>query len=346
MPSEREPLPNPNADLTRGLGRTRTTGGEAWLTIADTAPVEPPLIEGGFTHDALPDLFRYLSGRGESLLWELTTLAGSFMLVLDHGEPVDIMFRPVRPVGALVGLKALQILFRQEGGRFSVRRGTPDRPRRSLNDRAEQLLIQMATLDDEAVAPSVLAGRTVDVDDELRLVSDVALPDHQTAFRTRSLDVPLTEVLQLFSVSRRPYWIQLLGPAEQLIGRLHLDGEHLVVSAEYGTLRGGVAFTALLTNRKPVTIDVRPIRSSEQRQLDAARAASGSAPLGKLDALLMQEFLSGRLAGNLMPEPEPEAPVAQIAPEQPASAQAAPQATAGSLLSRVFGGFRRRDGTK
>ncbi len=241
------------------------------------------LIEGGFTHDALPDLFRYLCTRGESLWWELRTLAGTFVLVFERGLPTDVMFSPARPVGAKVGLKALQILFRQEGGRFTVHRGAPVQQRRSLTLSGEQLLIEMATLDDEAVAPAVLSGRTIDVSAELALVGDVAPQDHRTAFRTKAADVPLTDVLQLFSVSRLAYWVHLLGEGEQPVGRLLLSSSE-VRQAEYGALRGGAAFTALLGHAAPCIIDVSPLRA----------AAPGEA-VGRLDALLMRELLSGRL---------------------------------------------------
>ena len=266
----------------------RSTGA---TVTAGSSPGEPPpgveaavLIEGGFTHDALPDLFRYLCTRGESLWWELKTLAGTFVLVFERGLPSDVMFSPARPVGAKVGLNALRILFRQEGGRFTVRRGAPVQQRRSLTLSGEQLLIEMATLDDEAVAPAVLSGRTVDVSAELALVGDLAPQDHRTAFRTWSLDVPLTDVLQLFSVSRLAYWIHLLGEREQLIGRLLLSANE-VCQAEYGALRGGAAFTALLGHAAPGIIDVSPLRATSS--VDEA--------VGKLDALLMRELLSGRL---------------------------------------------------
>ena len=104
----------------------RSTGATA---TAGSSPGGPPpgveasvLIEGGFTHDALPDLFRYLCTRGESLWWELKTLAGTFVLVFERGLPSDVMFSPARPVGAKVGLNALRILFRQEGGRNRIQR--------------------------------------------------------------------------------------------------------------------------------------------------------------------------------------------------------------------------------
>lgn len=246
------------------------------------------LIEGGFTHDALPDLFRYLCTRGESLWWELKTLAGTFVLVFQKGLPTDVMFSPARPVGAKVGLKALQILFRQEGGRFTVHRGAPVQQRRSLTLSGEQLLIEMATLDDEAVAPAVLSGRTIDVSAELALVGDVAPQDHRTAFRTRTADVPLTDVLQLFSVSRLAYWVHLLGEREQVIGRLLLSSNE-VRQAEYGALRAGPAFTALLGHAAPCMIDVSPVSGA------VWAASAGGEPVGKLDALLMRELLSGRL---------------------------------------------------
>lgn len=286
-------------DLNSAQSENVRSAGEAPATVspATVSPATVPglggpppgveaavLIEGGFTHDALPDLFRYLCTRGESLWWELRTLAGSFALVFERGLPTDVMFRPARPVGAKVGLKALRILFRQEGGRFTVHRGAPVQQRRSLTLSGEQLLIEMATLDDEAVAPAVLSGRTVDVSAELALVGDVAPQDHRTAFRTHTADVPLTDVLQLFSVSRLAYWIYLLDEAGQAVGRLLL-GSNEVRQAEYGALRGGAAFTALLGHAAPGVIDVSPVRGAD---------VPGEA-VGKLDALLMRELLSGRL---------------------------------------------------
>ena len=278
----------------RDLNSAQNTGGTSRAGEAPAAGYglggPPPgveaavLIEGGFTHDALPDLFRYLCTRGESLWWELKTLAGTFVLVFEKGLPADVMFSPARPVGAKVGLKALQILFRQEGGRFTVHRGAPVLQRRSLTLSGEQLLIEMATLDDEAVAPAVLSGRTIDVSAELALVGDVAPQDHRTAFRTRTTNVPLTDVLQLFSVSRLAYWVHLLGEREKPVGRLLLSSNE-VCQAEYGALRGGPAFTALLGHAVPGIIDVSPLR---------AAFAPGEA-VGKLDALLMRELLSGRL---------------------------------------------------
>ncbi|WP_425147499.1 hypothetical protein [Deinococcus sp.] len=247
------------------------------------------LIQGGFTHDALPDLFRYLCSRGESLWWELSTLAGRFTLTFERGLPTDVMFSPARPVGARVGMKALRILFQQEGGRFAVHRGLPSQQRRTLHLSGEQLLIELATRDDETLAPAVLSGVQVDLSAELELVEDLPPPDHRTAFRTSSADVPLTDVLQLFSVSRQAYWINLLGPQEERLGRLLLSASE-VVSAEYAALKGERAFTALLGHPAPCTIDVSP----PSFQTPGPQAGKGS--VGKLDALLMRELLSGRLS--------------------------------------------------
>ena len=242
------------------------------------------MIEGVFTHDALPDLFRYLCGRKESLWWELTTLAGRFALVFEHGEPIDVMFSPARPVGGKVGLRALQILFRQEGGRFVVHGGLSRQERRTLHLSGEQLLIELATLDDESVAPAVMSGATVDLSAELELVVDVAPLDHRTAFRTQSQDVPMTDVLQLFSVSRLAYWINLLGVQGERAGRLLLSANE-VQGAEYGPLRGRRAFTALVAHDVPGIIDVSPSNGDSE----------GLVGIGRLDALLMREVLSGRM---------------------------------------------------
>lgn len=298
-----------------------------------THGAQPPaggqvLIEGGFTHDALPDLLRYLAGRRETLLWELTSLAGTFLLTLEGGEPTDILFRPVRVgVGAYPGEKALRILFQQAGGRFVVRRAPPAHGRRSLTRSAEQLLIEMATLADESVAGAVLAGRTFDSAEDLALVQGVTLPDHQTAFRARAQDVPLLDVLQLFSVNRKAFWVEVYGAADLRLGRVHLGGQGEVNRAEHGEIQGAAAFSALLAERAAVSIDVRPT--------DLPLAAGET--LGKLDALLMAEFLAGRL--NMEPK-TPDAPGAmqdgQPAPDLEVTDQNAPPAATG-LLGRLFG---------
>jgi len=321
--------------------------------ITPPSPRRAPIIEGGFTHDALPDLFRYLCSRAESLIWELSTLAGTFEMVIDRGTPVDVMFRPVRPIGAQVGIRALRILFRQEGGRFTVRRGEPTTPRQTLHQNAENLLIELATLDDESSASAVMSGTTFDVSAELDLVKDLAPEDHRTAFRTRTEHVPLIDVLQLFSVNRQAFWVQLIGPQERHIGRLEIvAGE--VFEVEYGPLRKGRAFTSLLKHAEHAVVDVTPILSAELKLLAASRE---HVPLGRLDALLMQEILSGRLtedgrkgrrvksgtlvdtvdgALNTLAGTQVEAAPASAGP---ARAEAS-EKPAGGLLGRLFG--RRR----
>ena len=275
---------------------------EAAVTAQELRPLPPgvdaaALIEGGFTHDALPDLYRYLCSRGESLWWELSSLAGRFTLVIDAGTPTDIMFHPARPVGARVGMKALRILFQQEGGRFVVHRGKPRQERRTLQLGAEQLLIELATQDDETLAPAIRSRVQIDVSQELALVQDLPPPDHRTAFRTSSADVPLTDVLQLFSVSRSPYWIRTLDPAGKVLGALLLSGGE-VLQAECAALRGERAFRAMLGLAAPFTIDCTidgaPVHGpSAQAARTPGHAEAG---VGKLDALLMRELLSGRLS--------------------------------------------------
>ena len=336
----------------RGERSTHTDlAGRASGTMAARAPVSelpdpadlrfiPPgvsrtaMIEGGFTHDALPDLFRYLCGRKESLWWELTTLAGRFALVFEQGMPIDVMFSPARPVGGKAGLRALQILFRQEGGRFVVHGGLSRQERRTLHLSGEQLLIELATLDDESVAPAVVSGVTVDVSAELELVVDVAPLDHRTAFRTHSRDVPMTDVLQLFSVSRLAYWINLHGVKGERAGRLLLSANE-VLGAEYGPLRGQRAFTALLSHGAPGIIDVSPSTGDSE----------GLVGIGKLDALLMREVLSGRmgltvpvsLADVLQSAAGPvDVPLVQAGPTRQ-HAGPADRAPAVPLLARVLG---------
>lgn len=330
----------PEAHLPRSTRTTQAqTGGERWLTL----PAGPPLIEGSFTHDSLPDLFRFVCSRQQSLSWQLTTLAGTFTLTFEQGNPIDIIFNPTRPVGAKVGIKALRMLFQQEGGRFRLWPDPPAQERRTLHTSGEKLLIELATLDDEAVAPAVLGGITVNVDDELALVRDVPPPDHQTAFRTQASDVPLTEVLQLFSVSRQPYWVQLLSPQGAVIGRLHLNAHHEVVSAQYRTLSGAAGFSALLGHRDPGIIDVRPVQLHDQS------APTGSQTLGSLDTLLMRELLSGRLQGGTTGSAAGEAQAAAPAqtpgvggPASPASPAPAAKAPQAGLLGRLLGRLRPR----
>jgi hypothetical protein len=285
-----------------------------------TAPDTAPLIEGGFTYDSLPDLFRYLCGRGESLFWVLSTLAGTFEVTIHSGLPVDVILRPQRMVGAKVGVNAALILFRQQGGRFSVSRDVPalSRPA-SLSGTCENLLIELATLDDERGAPgatrsrlrSVVSDRSAD----LQFVADIAPIDHQTAFQASSAAVPLTDVLQLFSVSRVVYRVSLLKETQQ-IGSLQLrSGE--VMSAECWPLLGARAFSMLINFPETLTIDVRAQPAVEE---------TDAAPLGTLDMLLLREVMSGRLGADgprSQPQKQPGTRDAEHAP--------APERTPNSL---------------
>ena len=255
-----------------------------------------PLIEGGFTYDSLPDLFRYLCGRGESLFWELKTLAGTFEVTIERGLPVDVILRPQRMVGAKVGMRAAQILFRQQGGRFRVSRNVPALARSaSLTVTCENLLIELAALDDEKDAPGARRSRHSVVSDrsaDLELVADVPPIEHLTAFQASSDAVPLTDVLQLFSVSRAAYRISLL-KGDQPVGALRLRcGE--VLDAECWPLLGARAFSTLIGHPETLTIDVRAQPMADGQE-------SGAAPLGTLDTLLLREVMSGRLKADRPP---------------------------------------------
>ena len=125
--------------------------------------------------------------------------------------------------------------------------------------------------------------------------------------------------------------------------------------AEYGALRGGAAFTALLSHAAPGIIDVSPLRA----------APPAEDVVGKLDALLMRELLSGRLnvqtggevggapesllgsldgalarlehgEGKAQPEPRSAVPAATIRDDA-----AQPDAAQPSVLKRVRSWFRR-----
>ena len=259
-----------------------------------TVPDNVSLIEGGFTYDSLPDLFRYLCGRGESLFWELKTLAGTFEMTILSGFPVDLILRPERMVGAKVGVKAARIMFRQQGGRFRVRRNVPALVRpASLTGTCEHLLIELATLDDETDAPGARASRlrsvVSDRSSDLQLVVDIPPIDHQTAFQANSADVPLTDVLQLFSVSSSAYQISLLR-GEKVIGSVRLRSG-AVLAAECWPLVGERAFSSLIGHVEALTVDVRAQPLVEE---------PGLTPLGTLDALLLREVLSGRLGAGSM----------------------------------------------
>lgn len=249
----------------------------------------PVLIEGSFTYDSLPDLFRFVCTRSGRLSVQFVTLAGIFSVYLESGRPLDIMFNPVRPVGATVGPKTFRQLFLQEGGRFRVYADPPELLRRSLHGSGEELLMEFATRQDELEQPLEDRLESEERSVEFEMVKHLPRADHKTAFQAQLTAVLLPDVLQLFSVSCQPYWIQLVSPGGALIGRIHLSARREVVRVEYGSLRSREAFTALLVHRPPALIDVRSLAVS-----DAAPA--GTVPLGMLDALLMHELLSGRLS--------------------------------------------------
>ncbi|GAA4000057.1 hypothetical protein GCM10022631_08770 [Deinococcus rubellus] len=284
----------------------------------------PIIIEGAFTYDALEDLFLYLCSRRETLTWQLTTLAGSFTLLLDQGQPADIMFRPVRPIGAYVGLRALQTLFQQQGGQFTVQRspaalGSAALKRRSLNASGENLLIAMAALDDEHNASAVLSGIVVDDSAEAALVADLLPEDHRTAFVTRSRDTPLVDVLQLFSVSRRAYRVSLFGAGAGPVGQIDLSANQVgrVSAAGVGSdQQGQAALNCLLSLSLAAELrtEVSPLAADEW---------PGN-PLGKLDSLLLRAALDGALATE--PPSADTAPTvpAQVSPVQTSLVQASP----------------------
>lgn len=338
-----------NSSAVQRPGEHPTAGGSsaahfaalsAQAMMPGQAPDRPVMIEGRFTHDSLPDLFRFICRRPGTLHWRITTLAGVFVLYFDAGTPIDVMFIPVRPIGARVGMKMLRMLFEQQGGRFQLWDGAVLPPRRSLQLSGEQLLMEVATFSDESTAPGArpeVLPSTLNVDAELELVRDLPGEDHRTAFRTRTSDVPLTEVLQLFSVSRQPYWVELWTPDEMRVGRLHLDASHQVVSVEAGEQQGASAFTALLTESRPCIINVRSLSISEERRL--AQLQPQPTPLGLLEVLLMRELMLGHL------EPQAVAPL-QSAPEgrsmepRPDDGSDAP-ARARGLAARLLGRLRK-----
>ncbi|WP_161883958.1 hypothetical protein [Deinococcus alpinitundrae] len=284
----------------------------------------PTIIEGAFTYDALEDLLLYLCSRREILTWQLTTLAGSFTLLLDQGQPADIMFRPVRPIGAYVGLRALHTLFQQQGGQFTVQRGLSASgaaalKRRSLNASGENLLIAMAAFEDEHNAPAILSGTTVDDSAEGLLVADLTPEDHLTAFVTRSSDTPLVDVLQLFSVSRRAYRVLLFGSAAGPLGQIELSANQVGRASASGQ-EGQAALNSLLglSLSTELRIEVSPLTVDEW---------PGS-PLGKLDSLLLRAALDGALTPEPSGSPAPSAgevaDPAQISPAPGGPAQARP----------------------
>jgi len=293
------------------------------------------MIEGTFTHQALPSLFRFLAARDDSLLWELSSLAGTFRLTFQEGKPVDIMFNPARPVGATIGLKALRTLFVQVGGRFQVFRDPPDPGRRTLNATSEQLLIEMATLEDESVNRQ--REVRVDVSAELALVSDLPEQNHQTAFRTSNRDVPWPAVLQLFALSEGMYSVALLERDRTLVGQVLLGGNGIVEAAEYGGLSGKDAFSALVTHRRRGIIDVRD-----------QGVAVPSGHVGPLDRLLMAEFLAGRLSSDPSPPTEAGLTPAGATPDDrfpnppTGKEQQVLGSSAESLKMRLSSLFRRR----
>jgi len=289
----------------------------------------PTIIEGAFTYDALEDLFLYLCSRRESLTWQLTTLAGSFTLLIDEGQPADIMFRPVRPIGAYVGLRALHTLFRQQGGQFTVQRGLSALnlaalKRRSLNASGENLLIAMAAFEDEQSAPAILSGTTIDDSAEGALVADLSAEDHHTAFVTRTKDTPLVDVLQLFSVSRRSYRVSLFGSAAGPLGQIELSANqvgHVSASGVGSGQEGQAALNTLLglSLAADLRIEVSPRPVSDWAVIDGA-----ATPLGKLDSLLLKAALDGALT----PQPPGLQPPSADAVAAPALSPSAPNGPA------------------
>ncbi len=270
----------------QSMKRTPSTEAAPDGAVHPSASSRRPIIEGNFTYDSLEDLFMYLCHRQETLLWHLTTLAGTFTLSFDQGQPADIMFRPVRRVGAYVGLKALQTLFQQEGGQFTVHRSPPAITRRSLSGSGEELLISMAALNDERSAPAVLSGTTFDMSAELALVNDLPPEEHRTAFLTRSSEVPLVEVLQLFAVSRQAYRVLLTHTDAKVLGHIDLSAND-VTGAATSAQRGQAAFDHLLRAADELIIKVSPVRPP-----------SPATSLGKLDTLLIKSFSSSALASG------------------------------------------------
>lgn len=309
-------------------GKTEASTAAAAHSISHTFAQSSSIIEGEFTYDALADLFLYLCHRQENLLWQLVTLAGTFTVLFEKGQPVDIMFRPVRPIGAYVGVKALRTLFQQEGGQFSVRRSKTPPSRRSLQGSGENLLIALATSDDEHNAPAVLSGTTFDDSAELSAVADVAPEAYQTAFLTSSDDTPLPEVLQLFSVSRRAYRVSLFvrqGTNHQFVGSIDLSASD-VSNAATPSLEGKDAFNALMSMTGSFEIEVNPV------------ILDWETPLGKLDGLLLKAVLSSLVSQEPVEGSGTEVPTAQHPTLQPPEAD---KPSAESTLQR-FGKLMRR----
>ncbi|AZI41882.1 DUF4388 domain-containing protein [Deinococcus psychrotolerans] len=258
-------------------------------------------IEGQLTYDILEDLFLYLCRRQETLVWQLTTLAGEFSVVFDQGQPADCMFRPSRPIGAYVGLKALRTLFQQQGGQFSVSRSAAPIRRRSLSGSGENLLMALAAQGDERSAPAVLSGTTFDSSAELASVQDLQPDAHRTAFLTSSAEMPLADVLQLFSVSRRSYRVKLSDlsvhpSAPRWLGEIELSA-HQIISADMGSERGQSAFNKLLNFAGALQIEVSPSSVSlpTGHDLPPNEPPPDKSPLGKLDKLLLSAVMAGEL---------------------------------------------------
>lgn len=280
--------------------------------VPGSEPGGPVIIEGVFTYDALEDLFLYLCSRRETLTWQLTTLAGGFTLLLDQGQPADIMFRPVRPIGAYVGLRALQTLFQQQGGQFTVQRGLAASgsaaQRRSLNASGENLLIAMAALDDEQNASAILSGTVVDDSAEAELVADLLPENHHTAFVTCSRDTPLVDVLQLFSVSRRAYRVLLFGSGAKPVGQIDLSANQVGRASAPGAGPGQQGQAAL---NRLLSLSLETELRTEVSPLDAGEWPGS--PLGKLDSLLLRAALDGALTSEL-PSADPAADQTQAQP--------------------------------
>jgi len=267
------------------------------------------LLTLAFSVDTLPDLWRYVSAMGRRLaenrsevdtvhlIWELDTSAGRFVLLFVAGDLVDVMLHPVRPVGAKGGRRALKTLFRQLGGR-SVLSAVPGLPQRAARfESCEQLLIEMATQEDESVAPAVLTGRTFDVSSEYDAVAGVPEQEYPTWFRVMSSTAPVTDVLQLVAGFKMPFSVAvspgetrewLWGATPPVLFRFVVqDGQVLAAwSVREGWKGGQAVFSSLVSSDRPMFLFV---------SLWAEGVVWPDAePLGKIDVLLMREVLSGR----------------------------------------------------
>lgn len=293
------------------------------------------LLTLAFSVDTFPDIWRYVSALGRRLyeerseaalvflVWELDTSAGRFVLMFVAGELVDVMLHPVRPIGAKTGKRALMMLFRQLGGR-SVLSAVPGVPHRSsVFDSCEQLLLEMATLEDESAAPAILAGVTFDVSSEYEAVAGMPAVVYPTWFRVLLSTAPVMDVLQLVSGFTAMYSVEispgrtrswLWDATPPVVFRVVVqDGQVLAVwSAREQWDAGLPAFSSLLSSVQPAFLFVSAWTDSV--------VWPNEAPLGKLDALLMRELMSGRLTPS---EPGHAVQKTEVAPAGQGRANAA-----------------------